>query len=60
MKLHYNRDDDTLMIQLSKKLVDDAFETENMIVHISEKGEPVLLEIFTDEGIGTLIHGHYR
>ena len=46
MKLHYNRDDDTLMIQLSKKLVDDAFETENMIVHISEKGEPVLLEIF--------------
>ena len=34
------------MIQLAKKKVDDAYETENMIVHVDQDKEPVLLEIF--------------
>lgn len=34
------------MIQLSNKKVDDAYETDQMIVHVDKMGEPVLLEIF--------------
>ncbi|OGE20430.1 hypothetical protein A3A14_03605 [Candidatus Daviesbacteria bacterium RIFCSPLOWO2_01_FULL_43_38] len=34
------------MIQLSDKKIDDAYETDNMIVQVDKKGEPVLLEIF--------------
>lgn len=47
MKVNYNKNEDILMIQLVNKKIDDAYETENMIVHISKKGEPVLLEIFS-------------
>lgn len=46
MKVQYNKDQDILMIQLAKKKVDDAYETENMIVHVDQDREPVLLEIF--------------
>ena len=46
MKVNYNKSDDILLIELSHKKIDDAFETENMIVHIAEDKEPVLLEIF--------------
>ena len=46
MKLHYDKDEDILMIELARKKVDDAYETDQMIVHVTEDREPVLLEIF--------------
>lgn len=46
MKVHYNQDDNTLMVELLRKKVDHAYETETMIVHVSKDNEPVLLEIF--------------
>ncbi|MDP1722648.1 MAG: hypothetical protein Q8L37_05550 [Candidatus Gottesmanbacteria bacterium] len=46
MKVHYNQNDNTLMVELLRKKVDHAYETETMIVHVSEDNEPVLLEIF--------------
>lgn len=46
MKVHYDKNEDILMIELMKKKVDDAYETENMIVHVDKDREPVLLEIF--------------
>lgn len=46
MKVHYDKKEDIFMIQISNKKVDDAFETDEMIVHVTEKNEPVLLEIF--------------
>lgn len=45
-KIGYSPDVDILMIQLSGNKVDDAYETDQMIVHVDKKGEPVLLEIF--------------
>lgn len=45
-KISYSPDVDILMIQLSDKKVDDAYETDRMIVHVDENDEPVLLEIF--------------
>lgn len=46
MKVHYNKEDNILTLELLKKRVDHAIETETMIVHVSEDNEPVLLEIF--------------
>ena len=46
MRVRYDKDEAILMIELMKKKVDDAFETENMIVHVDKDREPVLLEIF--------------
>ena len=46
MKVHYDKDEDILMIELARKKVDDAYETDQMIVHVTEDREPVLLEIF--------------
>lgn len=46
MKVQYSKEDDILMIELTAKKVDDAYETENMIVHVDAYKEPVLLEIF--------------
>lgn len=45
-KISYSQDVDILMIQLSDKKVDDAYETNRMIVHVDKNNEPVLLEIF--------------
>ena len=45
-KISYSEDVDILMIQLSNKKVDDAYETDRMIVHVDKDNEPVLLEIF--------------
>lgn len=44
--ISYSEDVDILMIQLSNKKIDDSYDTENMIVQVDKKGEPVLLEIF--------------
>lgn len=46
MKVQYNKDQNILMIQLTNKKIDDAYETDTMIVHVAEDKEPVLLEIF--------------
>lgn len=45
MKLRYDKDDDALMIWLSKKKVDYAEQEKNIIVHFSKDNKPVLLEI---------------
>lgn len=44
-KISYSEDVDILMIQLSNKRLDDAYDVGNMIVQVAEDGEPVLLEI---------------
>lgn len=46
MRVHYDKDEDILMIELTRKKIDDTIETEHSLVSITEKGEPVLLEIF--------------
>lgn len=46
MKVQYNKEDDVLMLFLVDKKIDDAYEVNNMIVHVTSDREPVLLEIF--------------
>ena len=46
MKVHYDENEDILMIELVRKKVDDTYETDNGLVSVNDKGEPVLLEIF--------------
>ena len=46
MKVQYDKNQDIFMIQLANKKIDDAYETGNMIVHVTADREPVLLEIF--------------
>lgn len=46
MKVQYNLEDNTMLIQLSKKKVDHAYETEIGLVHVDKNNEPVLLEMF--------------
>ncbi|MBI2594201.1 DUF2283 domain-containing protein [Candidatus Curtissbacteria bacterium] len=43
--MSYSDDVDILMIQLSNKKLDDAYDVGNMIVQVAEDGEPVLIEI---------------
>ncbi len=45
MKIRYDRDEDILTIQVSPHKIDHAEEIGSMIVHFSEQGKPVLLEI---------------
>ena len=45
-RISYSEDVDILMIQLSDKKIDDAYDTDDMIVQVDKNGEPVLLEIF--------------
>lgn len=45
LKTRYDKEDDVLMIFLGKGKIDDTQQTGNMIVHLSEKGEILLLEI---------------
>lgn len=44
-KISYSEDVDILMIQLSNKKLDDAYDVGTMIVQVAEDGEPVLIEI---------------
>lgn len=46
MKAHYDKDEDILMLVLSNKKIDDAYDTENGIVEVAEDGEPIILTIF--------------
>ena len=45
MKFRYDKQDDALMIWLSKEPVDFAEQNKNLIVHFSKKNKPVLIEI---------------
>ncbi len=44
-KIRYSKDVDVLLIELSDKPIDYAEEENQVIVHFSKKGEPVLIEI---------------
>jgi uncharacterized protein YuzE len=44
-KISYSKDVDVLLIELSDKKIDYAEEEGQIIIHFSENGEPVLLEI---------------
>ena len=46
MKVHYDKAEDILMIELTQKKIDDTYETENSLVSVDLKGQPVLVEIF--------------
>lgn len=45
MKVHYDKEDDIVMIELSNKKIDYAEQTGDLIVHFSPDREAVLLEI---------------
>ena len=45
MRIKYNREDDVLLIEISDEEIDYAEEVDNMIIHFSKDGKPVLLEI---------------
>lgn len=45
MKYKYDKEDDVLMIWISKEQVDFAEQNKNVIVHFSKKNKPVMLEI---------------
>lgn len=47
MKVHYDKDEDILMIVFTNKKVDDSYETEEgNIVSVAEDREPVMIDIF--------------
>ena len=47
MKVHYDKDEDILMLVLSSKKIDDSYETETgNIVSMSADKEPVMIDIF--------------
>lgn len=45
IRTRYDKEDDVLMVFLGKGKIDDAQQTGNVIVHLSAKGEALLLEI---------------
>lgn len=47
MKVHYDKDEDILMLVLSHKKIDDSYETESgNIVSVDKNKEPVMIDIF--------------
>jgi hypothetical protein len=44
-KIRYSEDVDALMVELSTEPIDHAEESGPFIVHFSESGQPVLLEL---------------
>lgn len=47
MKVHYDSDEDILMIVLSDKKIDDSYETkEGNIVSVAKDKEPVMIDVF--------------
>jgi hypothetical protein len=45
MKAKYNREDDVLLIFLSDDRIDHAEESAGIVMHFSETGRPVLMEV---------------
>jgi len=61
-KIKFSKDVDALLIELSNKPIDYAEESEQLIVHFTKSGEPVLLEIldardFLLNSLSSLIKG---
>ena len=47
MKVHYDKDEDILMLVLSNKKIDDSYETESgNVVSVAQDREPVMIDIF--------------
>lgn len=47
MKVHYDKDEDILMLILSNKKIDDSYETESgNIISVAKDREPVTIDIF--------------
>lgn len=49
MKVHYDKDEDILMIVLdrkNRKRIDDTYETDTGTVSVDEDGRPLMVEIF--------------
>lgn len=47
MKVHYDKDEDILMLILSNKKIDDSYETESgNIISVAEDREPIAIDIF--------------
>lgn len=46
MKVHYDKEEDILMLELSRGKIDDTYEVDSGLVSVSEKGKPLLIEIF--------------
>ena len=44
-RIKYSKDVDILVVELSKKKIDYAEESGQIIIHFTKKGEPVILEI---------------
>jgi uncharacterized protein YuzE len=45
MNISYDRENDIMMLELSKAKIDHAEQTGQIIIHFSKKNKPVLLEI---------------
>ncbi len=45
MKINYEKEDDVLMIWLSKAKINYAEQKHNVIIHFSKNNQPVLMEI---------------
>lgn len=45
-KISYSPDVDILMIHLSNKKIDDAYDANDMIIQVDKNGEPVVIEMF--------------
>lgn len=47
MKVHYDSDEDILMVVISNKKIDDSYETEEgNIISVTKDKEPVMIDIF--------------
>lgn len=62
MKIHYDRKEDILILEVSGKgQIDHAEQVDSVIVHFTASGEPVLLEILdASEFLSTVIKATMR
>ena len=62
MKIHYDREEDVLMLEISDEgKIDHAEQVDSVIVHFTGSGEPVLLEILdASEFLSTVIKATMR
>lgn len=62
MKIHYDREEDILMLEISDEgKIDHAEQVDSVIVYFTASGEPVLLEILdASEFLSTVIKATMR
>lgn len=46
MKIHYNREEDILLVETGEGNIDHAEEMGRFVIHFSKDDKPVLIEIF--------------